>query len=369
MTVEFIQNDSLEDFKSAMERARQKAASILILSCDENNYDSDVLSAILSSFSIPIIGGIFPQIIYKNKNYKIGTLLVSLNETLEMSVIDDLSSATLAMIDENIEATLGELDNTVNSMFVFVDGLSQHINDLILALFENYGLSINYIGGGAGSLSFEQKPCLFSNRGLLKNAAILATTKRKSAIGVKHGWGSVSDPFNVTEAQANKIIELDYKPAFEVYKEVVERLSKKKITDENFFAIAKAYPLGINKLSGEMVVRDPIMIEDDSLVCVGDVAVNSFVSILHGTNESLVAATKEAKDDAYLEEKYFTLFIDCISRVLFMDTLFHQELEAIYDEDIILIGALSLGEIANNKKHYLEFYNKTSVVANIERFS
>ncbi len=369
MDVEFIQNDSLEDFKSLIEKSVQKAQSILILSCDENHHDSDALSAILSSFSIPIIGGIFPQIIYKNKNYKIGTLVVSLNETLEISVIDNLSHATLEIIDEKIEATFGELDDTVNSMFVFVDGLSQHINDLILALFENYGLSINYIGGGAGSLSFEQKPCLFSNKGLLKDAAILATTKRQSAIGVKHGWESVSDPFNVTQSKANKIIELDYKPAFEVYKEVVESLSKQKITDQNFFEIAKAYPLGINKLSAEMVVRDPIMIEDNSLVCVGDVAVNSFVSILHGSNESLVAAAKEAKDDAYFEGKHFSLFIDCISRVLFMESLFHQELEAVYEEGGILIGALSLGEIANNKKHYLEFYNKTSVLANMERFS
>ncbi len=369
MRVEFIQSSSLADFEMALSRIAKEADSLLILSCDENHYNSTALNSILATFSMPIIGGIFPQIIYKNKNYKRGTLIISLNEILEISIIEKLSHTTLEQIDEEIESTLGELDDSIHSMFVFVDGLSQHINDVILALFENYGLSINYIGAGAGSLSFEQKPCLFSNKGLLEDAAILTITKRYSAIGVKHGWKSVSEPFNVTYSKANKIIELDYKPALEVYKEVVESLSKQKITDENFFEIAKAYPLGINKLSGEMVVRDPIMIEESSLVCVGDVAVNAFVSILHGTNESLVTAAKEAKDNAYLKGSHFTLFIDCISRVLFMDELFHQELEAIYEEDVILIGALSLGEIANNKKHYLEFYNKTSVVANIERFS
>lgn len=172
--------------------------------------------------------------------------------------MDKLSSSSLAVLDEVIEEKIGMLEKEIKSMFVFVDRLSKNINDIILTLFENFSLSINYIGGGAGSLSFKQKPCLFTNGGLLEDAAILATSVRESTIGVKHGWNPVSDAFKVTESVANRIIELDYKPALDVYKEVVEELSKEKITSENFFDIAKAYPLGINKLSGEMVVRDPI---------------------------------------------------------------------------------------------------------------
>lgn len=83
----------------------------------------------------------------------------------------------------------------------------------------------------------------------------------------------------------------------------------------------------------------------------------------------MVNAAKEAKEDAFLEVNHFTLFIDCISHVLFMGEAFHQELDAVYDENIYFIGALTLGEIANNKKHYLEFYNKTAVIANTERLS
>jgi len=369
MHIQYIQNSNIEEFESALEHASQTAKSILILSCDENDYDAARITKTLVNCPVPILGGIFPQIIYKNQNYSIGTLIITLDESLDLTVVENLSSSSLEQLDEMIEEKLGILDNEIKTMFVFVDGLSKNINDIILTLFENFGLSINYIGGGTGSLMFEQKPSLFTNSGLIEDAAVLATSLRESAIGVKHGWEAASDAYKVTESDANRVIELDYKPALEVYKEVVQTLSKKTITEENFFDIAKAYPLGINKLSGEMVVRDPIMIEEDALICVGDVATNSFVSILHGSNESLVNATKEAKKDAHLEGKHFTLFIDCISRILFMGDSFHQELDAIYEEEVYFIGALTLGEIANNKKHYLEFYNKTAVVANIERLS
>lgn len=366
MNIQFIPTNKIEDFESTLRSIEKTAKSILILSCDENHYDLEAMNSLLSCCRVPIIGGIFPQIIYKNANYSLGSILIALDETLEVSVIENLSQSSLHTLDEMIEEKVGILDEEIKSMFVFVDGLSKNINGIILTLFENFGLSINYIGGGAGSLSFEQRPCLFTNSGLLEDAAILATSVRESVIGVKHGWETVSDAYKVTESDSNRIIELDYKPALEVYKEVVESLQDEKVTKENFFDIAKAYPLGINKLSGEMVVRDPIMIEEDTLICVGDIATNSFVSILHGSNESLVNAAKEAKEEAFLDKKHFTLFIDCISRTLFMGDSFHQELDAVYDENIYFVGALTLGEIANNKKHYLEFYNKTAVIANIE---
>jgi len=57
------------------------------------------------------------------------------------------------------------------------------------------------------------------------------------------------------------------------------------------------------------------------------------------------------------------LFIDCISRVLFLGDNFQEEINAILQYNQNLVGALSLGEIANTSKEYLEFYNKTSVVA------
>ena len=60
--------------------------------------------------------------------------------------------------------------------------------------------------------------------------------------------------------------------------------------------------------------------------------------------------------------------IDCISRYLFLDERFKEELEAIssaYAPNTILWGVLSLGEIANANEEGIEFYNKTCVVGTL----
>lgn len=53
--------------------------------------------------------------------------------------------------------------------------------------------------------------------------------------------------------------------------------------------------------------------------------------------------------------------------MLFLEDEFQKELNGVYNDSSLMVGVLSLGEIANNKKYYLEFYNKTAVVAKIEQ--
>ena len=60
------------------------------------------------------------------------------------------------------------------------------------------------------------------------------------------------------------------------------------------------------------------------------------------------------------------IFMDCISRVLFLEDRFYEELNAVCKKDRFLIGACTIGEIANSGNDYLEFYNKTSVAAILE---
>ena len=61
-----------------------------------------------------------------------------------------------------------------------------------------------------------------------------------------------------------------------------------------------------------------------------------------------------------------TLLIDCVSRALFLEDNFAQEVGAICEKYVPLIGVLSLGEISNSGKDYMEFYNKTCVVGILE---
>ena len=186
-------------------------------------------------------------------------------------------------------------NESTKTMLLFVDGFSKCIGNFIDCLFNVFGLEINYIGGGAGSLSLEQKPCLFTNEGVFQDSAVLAMFDVKSGIGVRHGWKSVEGPYKVTQSDKNSIKTLDWRPAFEVYRHVVQQHSGRSFEKENFFELAKAYPFGITKIGTERIVRDPVMLgAEDVLICVGEMTEGSFVDILHGSKTSLIEASGEA---------------------------------------------------------------------------
>ena len=372
LTIHVDPAGTVEGFQRILQQtiSQKGVEGVLILACDANDFKPETVNTILKNVSMPIFGGVFPEIIHGRNKLTRGTIVVGLSTHPNVQIIPHLSDPSIDY-DEIISQKFPESDQN-KTMFVLVDGFSQRISTLIDSLFNYFGLEINYLGGGCGSLSFVQKPCLFTNEGLIADSAILATVETASGIGVSHGWYSVSGPFKVTEADRNVILTLDWQPAFSIYRHVVEEAARCKFTDTNFFELAKSYPFGIKRLGGEMIVRDPIMVkENGAIVCVGEVPVESYVDILTGDASSLVNAARKALTlslDAYHgpADKKVIFLIDCISRVLFLGKEFEKEIQAVYKEDIPLIGALTLGEIANSGKEYLEFYNKTVVVGCIE---
>lgn len=364
----FEASGKLENFIQELNKISTSSKSVIILSCDSNGYTKDDVDASLKKSNASLIGGIFPSIIYENKKYDQGTVFIGLDDLMQVNSLLDISQKDAKELDYEVEEQTSQFDSSVKTMFTFVDGLTTNIGTSIDVLFDNFGLDINYIGGGSGSLSFEQKPSIFSNQGLLKDAFIYAYSTRESSIGVNHGWESISGPYEVTKSEATVIKELDHKPAFEVYKKVVDSVSGEAILDTNFFDIAKSFPFGVNTMTEEKIVRDPIVLHGTDLVCVGNVEEGSYVDILQGKSENLINAAKNASElskDEMKFEQSFTIFIDCISRVLFLENEFNNEVLAVHEEGIPLVGALSFGEIANNGRNYLEFYNKTAVIGRI----
>lgn len=338
---------------------------ILVLACDENGFEPGQIDPCLQACTKPVFGGVFPQIIFGREHLTRGTLLVGLPAMPHLTLLETLSDPETDF-EAQLEAVIRtSATDAPQTLFVFVDGFSSRIGALIDGLFNTFGLEINYIGGGCGSLSLKPAPCVISNKGLIQDAAVLAMLPMPSSVGVAHGWQPVSDAFKVTEVSGNVIHSLDWQPAFQVYREVVEAHAGRSFDQHDFFSIAKAYPFGIAKLGTEMVVRDPLLQQGDDLVCVGEVPRGAFVRILNGDRQSLVAAAARARGlahDGLQQAPALQIFIDCVSRVLFMEQEFGHELAAVHDATLPMVGALTLGEIANSGVDYLEFYNKTAVV-------
>ena len=372
MIIKAEKSGTVESLKRILDETvtNEAVKGIMILACDANGFRPETVDALLTSMTVPVLGGIFPELIHGQEKLTKGSIVVGLHEVPNVQIIPNLSDPACEY-DELIDQKLPELGQA-QTMLVLVDGLSTRISAFIDSLFNIFGLEINFVGGGAGSLSLQQMPCLFSNEGLIEDSALLALLESPSGIGVSHGWHSISGPFQVTEVERNKIKSLNWQPAFNVYRQVVEKATGKTITHENFFDMAKGYPFGINRAGSEKIVRDPIIAtEDGALICVGEVPGESYVDILSGDVNSLVNAAARALEISRTDfqgnsAKSTALFFDCISRVLFLEDEFDQELQAVVQEDMPLVGALTLGEIANNGDDYLEFYNKTAVIAVLE---
>jgi hypothetical protein len=346
------------------------AKSLLVLACDANGFTPAQLDARLQALSIPIFGGIFPEIIADKRKLTHGSVVCGLPVTAHINVITELSKPDADYFLQTKHLITAFPDGA--TLITLVDGLSKRISSLLECLYEALGTNHKYVGGGAGSLSFVQKPCLFSNRGLLMDCAQIIALDLPINIGIEHGWHKFAGPFFVTGAYDNTITTLDYRPAFEVYQEVVEADSGKRFSDTEFFDLAKAYPFGLDRLKGDVVVRDPLFPKGNALVCVGEVPANHIIYILKGEAENLLEASRQCADTAIRTQTpaILALLFDCISRTLFLQERFAEEIGNIRSrlpEDVPLVEALSLGEIADTGNTCLEFFNKTIVLGILGR--
>jgi hypothetical protein len=375
MYIHFESEGDLNQLASIIQSldANNQIQGIMVFSCDNNHFPISIFNSLLKNTKTTLFGGIFPSIIFKGKKHDVGSIVLGFDVTVTSQIIHHIDGPTSHIQDE-LKKFYGQIQHG-KTVFINLDGLSNGVDTFKEEIFYTLGLSKNYIGGGAGSLSFERKPCVITNEGLLQDAAVLTLVNICSGIGVAHGWRNVSEPIKVTQADGNHIISLNWEPALYEYQKIVSSLSGKDFSNNSFFDIAKAYPFGISKMDSEMVVRDPIeIINKTTIVCVGSIPKNQFVYILNGNKKSLLAGAKKAKmlaQKAYAEnlcmkntKESVTLLIDCISRALFLEENFQEELNTINSKN--LIGALTLGEIANTGRSYLEFYNKTSVIGILE---
>lgn len=328
----------------------------------------------LNRHEVPFFGGIFPGVVSGDRRFDGGAVIKVLPSHAETLLFRNL--AAVHEQADVLKRIRSSLDGEYTAL-VLVDGLAANISLFLQDLFHSLGTGVNYLGGGAGSLSLLQRPCVFMNDGLFQNAAIAAFIRLRCSLGVRHGWEPCAGPFVATKTSHNIITELNWEPAFGVYQQAVANVSGRKLTRKNFFALAKAYPFGMLKEGAEYVVRDPIAVNDRSeFVCVGEIPENAVLTMLQGAKTKLLAASGRAADDClnniHGKDVQAALLFDAVSRALYLED-FSAELRVIRSRLAAalrrraLAGALTLGEISSCGRKYLEFLNKTVVLGVLYR--
>jgi hypothetical protein len=354
----------IQEFRSGLDHvSKGHVVSVMIMSCSDNGYNEASIKHILTACSVKVCGGIFPQVVNNGDIFTSGAIIVGFPFDVEICNYIDLSRDTQDL-EEYIERHSGNIAQHKN-FIMFADALCGANEDFIDYFYEYMGSGITVIGGGAGSLEFIPKPCIYTNTGLIHDAAQVVAIPGTLSRNIGHGWEVCDGPYLVTGAEGHRIDTLDYQPAFEVYQSCIEKLSGEKINQDNFFDIAKNFPLGIVNINGEILVRDPITTDLQFLECVGNVPINAAIHLLKGDQEQLLQSSKLVADTFVgFEGSNLLVLFDCISRILYLQDDFSLELESLQKTHagLPMVGALSLGEITNSQYGSVDFLNKSTVI-------
>lgn len=320
-------------------------------------YETKIDLEKLSRVKKNIYGAIFPQIIYNNSTYKNGLIAIKIDKNMKALFIKDMSKSLLKNKDFK----------EVKSALTIVAGISNSKECFLQELFEKLDIHTKIIGGGAGFYKDIDRNMFFDNKKFYKNSAILLTLKNDITLSVKHGWEYLKGPFIVTSTENNILKKVDYKDAFDVYRDVIKDDCGITIDENNFEEVSKNYPIGIVKYRKEQILRDPVALSGKSLVLVAKVSNNSIINILKGRNKTLLKASREAAAEVLQYNYKFVMMFDCISRKDFLQDKFDEELDSIYKQSTAknFIGAITIGEIANEGNNHINFLNKTCVIGGI----
>lgn len=350
------------------------AMGVLALLPEAAQADVGKLQALCGQRKIPLVGGIFPALIESGEFRTQGLWLLRLDTmpfvALHENLPHDAAGAAQAAerIGSQIRAQIN--DNSQVTLVLLFDALVPNISTLLDELYLQLANRVHYVGANAGSETFKPMPCLFDNERIIQNGVLLMLLHPHLGAMLAHGYLAPPEMISATSTEGNRIRQIEWRPAFEVYQEVVRRQFGVEITRENFYQHAVHFPFGIIRANHEILVRIPVALEEDgSLFCVGEVPANAVLTLLEApkidsqhTLNTLVQGLTALNGDLSSDE---LLLFYCAGRRL------HLGLDAASGElrqfnqlthASVVAGALSLGEIGSSLQWgYPLFHNATLV--------
>jgi len=359
----YFDNVDVDEITNYLLSSNQDEAVYLILLASEDMFSATSLIDLFNMKGMTFAGGIFPYVIDQGEVRDQGVIIKRYPGKGKSFVIEGGQNGQKEM-DPLIDYVK---KNNPQTAFIMIDGLSEDLSAYLSEMYRYLGTSVKYFGAGAGTSDLVQKPVLLSEKGLIEDGMAVMFSDCAAGISVKHGWRPFKGPLLVTETEKNRVKSLNWRNAFEVYK---EQLSEKTgpVSRENFRDKSNGFPLGLYREDSEMVIRTPIMVnQNDELVCMGNVDDNTLIYIMDGDENSLCMAAAEATRESLKQavKARELLIFESISRYRFLGKNIAKELQATkkeflkYPDSNDVSGALSLGNVASLPSGYLEFFSKS----------
>jgi hypothetical protein len=246
-------------------------------------------------------------------------------------------------------ATIGDAPHAI--VLLFVDSEAGDQAEIIAGAYAVAGGSVPLAGGAAGGAARSR----FAEGRALSDGVVAVAIGSATPIGVgiAHGCVPRGTPSIVTRSDGPNVIQLDGRPAQDVY---FERLGVDgaDLSDDEFNALSMVHPLAEPELSGAVRPRYVrARAADGGLVCATSFERNAAVEICDQTPETIVSSARAAVEDAVSQlggPAEAALVFDCAGRsAWFGSALAEREVEAIAatfgDPAPSLAGACTRGEI------------------------
>ena len=208
-------------------------------------------------------------------------------------------------------------------------------------------------------------------------ALALIASKERIAIAVDHGHEPISEPIEVTAAEGNVVIELDGKPAFERWKEVVREpvleehgIDVERLSDDSddLERLMTNYEFGIDQgQSFKMRWPGHTSTTDGPLRFAVRVHEGTVFRVMYGPPErqieSAVDAVKAAKSRLGETEIAGAFVYDCACRSAILGDEFSTSVDAMSTElGTPMAGIETYGEMCMERGQLGGYHNTTTVV-------
>ncbi len=356
-------------------RAQYPDLGLLALVPEAEQAAVPMLQAVCREQGVPLVGAIFPQLVTRDGFVGTGFWLLRFDHRIPTFLVADLAvepAVAAQRIAEPVQALLdrpGADGAGRPTLYLIFDALLQNVSSLLDDLYLRLADRVSYAGVAGGSETFQPMPCVFDQERTAAQAALALLVPADVRTILEHGCPAPEKVMTATSTSGNQIIHIDWRPAFDVYREIVRREGGVELTRENFYEWGVHYPFGILRANQEVVVRIPVALTDEGGVfCIGEVPENAMLVVLRapglqdGQCVQRLAQSLAQANGSLAGENLLAFY--CAGRRLHMGEDAAREVQSLAARTGVrqIAGALSLGEIGSTTSGgYPLFHNATLV--------
>jgi hypothetical protein len=351
----------------------QGGAGVVALLPEAEKDHLPLLQAACQQRGLALAGGIFPALLGEGRFLTHGVCLLCFDLMPPHFLLPAVNAAgdavevVVAAAREGLKAC--PPGGAKPTLFMFFDGMVPNIASILDGIYLELSNRVEYGGVNAGSETFQPMPCLFDARQVVGDGVLGLLLPGAMAPTLEHGFVQPERAMSATSTEGNRIAMIDWRPAFDVYQEIIKAQYGIDLRRDNFYEYGVHFPFGILRANGDVVVRIPVALADDgSLFCVGEIPENAMLVLLqapaagaHGCIGRLADNLRGAHGS--LKGAQLLTFY-CAGRRLHLGDDAEKELAELQAATHVgeMAGALSLGEIGSTVRWgYPMFHNATLV--------